>query len=527
MRLASGWTEATDRESCSVPAGSEPAGGVEVVEGESVVSSDPHTRLSGEDLTFWWLDSPAQPTTMAMLMVLDRPPEPHRLRTAFERAVEAVPRLAQRVRDAPLDLTLPHWEDDPTFDLDYHVRFHALSGTADMPELLHEIAPAYETPFDRSRPLWEARVFHGLGPGHRAALFFKLHHAVADGVGGNAIFAAMTDAQRTASAAPAPVAPRGKGAWRPEPSAGARLVEALRDRVELDLERAGSAARVVADTLQHPDRLRSALTALRSIVEVARFDSHSPLKDAAGRARRLSGLELPFDEVRALKQALGGSMIDVILTLMARAMGAWHRAHRLTVEELMTLVPVNLRTPEEWAERAHVGNVATGILVPLPIRLADPLATYREVHARMEAKKADPASRASPLLAEALSILPRQLVTWLAEGTFGNIDFIVTNVPGILVPRYLAGAEIVAAYPFAPVALHSPLSVALYGYREHLFIGLNSDENLMPDIDRFPRMIRDAFGELQRAADSTMPRRAQPRRRAAARPRAPRHKARF
>jgi diacylglycerol O-acyltransferase / wax synthase len=483
------------------------------------VLTDPQTRLSGEDLTFWWLDSPAQPTTMAMLMVLDRAPEPTRIRAAFERAVGAVPRLAQRVRDAPFDLTLPHWEDDPTFDLDYHVRFHALSGPADMQELLHEIGPAYETPFDRSRPLWEARIFHGLGPNGRAALFFKLHHAVADGVGGNAIFAAMTDAERSSAVAPAPPARPHKGTWLREASAGSRLLEALRDRVELDLERVGAAARTAVDTVQHPDRIRSALTALRSIMEVARFDSHSPLKDAAGRARRLSGLQLSFAEVRAVKHALGGTVIDVILTVMARAMGAWHRAHRLTVEELLTLVPVNLRKPEEWAEKAHVGNVATGILVPLPIRLTDPLATYREVHARMEAKKADPSSRASPLLAEALSVLPRQLVTWLTEATFGNIDFIVTNVPGILVPRYLAGAEIVAAYPFAPVAVHSPVSVALYSYREQLFVGLNTDETLMPDVERFQHMIRAAFDELQEAVGTKPSRRATPQRRSPARAR--------
>src|SRR5580765_1408055 len=103
--------------------------------------SDPQARLSGEDLTFWWLDSPAQPTTMAMLMVLDREPDLDRLRSAVEAAVTAVPRLAQRVRDAPLDLTLPHWEDDPTFDLDYHLRLHGLSGAADMDELEREIAP--------------------------------------------------------------------------------------------------------------------------------------------------------------------------------------------------------------------------------------------------------------------------------------------------------------------------------------------------------------------------------------------------
>ena len=103
------------------------------------------------------------------------------------------------------------------------------------------------------------------------------------------------------------------------------MLDALRDRVELDLERAGAAAQAVVETVQHPEHLRRALTALRSIVDAARFDSHSPLKAASGRARRLSGLELPFAEVRAVKHALGGTMIDVILTVMARAIGAWHR----------------------------------------------------------------------------------------------------------------------------------------------------------------------------------------------------------
>ncbi|MBI1816979.1 MAG: wax ester/triacylglycerol synthase family O-acyltransferase [Deltaproteobacteria bacterium] len=459
-------------------------------------------RLSGEDLSFWWFDSPMQPTTMAMLMVLDRSPDDAQLRLAFERAVAAVPRLAQRVADAPLDLTLPHWELDPTFDLDYHVRRHALSGAGDVAELFHEIAPAYEAPFDRSRPLWEVRVYDGLGRDHRAALFFKLHHAVADGVGGNAIFAAMSDWEREPSAPAKPeVDHRSKGGW-PEPRPlGERVLDALRDRVELDFERASAVASTVVDTIQHPEKLSRALAAVRSMVETLRFDSHSPLKASAGRARHLSGTDLPFEAVRALRRALGGSMIDVILTIMARAIGRWHAAHHLSqVRELMTLVPVNLRKPEQWAEQANVGNVATGILLPLPIRMRSVLTTYREIHQRMEAKKADPLSTATPLLTEWMSVLPRSLVSWMAEASFGSVDFIVTNVPGILVPRYLAGAEILAAYPFAPVAMKSPVSVALYGYRDRLFIGLNSDETLMPDVDDFKAMIRDAFAELCAAA---------------------------
>ena len=463
---------------------------------------DPTMRLAGEDLTFWWADSPMQPTTMAMLLVLDRTPEWTRLRHALERAVVAVPRLRQRVVDAPLGVTLPHWEDDSTFNLDYHLRRHALGGTHDAHELFREIAPAYETPFDRSRPLWEARLYEGLADGG-SALFFKLHHAVADGVGGNAIFGAMSDWDREPAEEPeAPMLGGQKGPWR-EPALAQRLLDAVRDRVELDLARARSVAQAVADTVMHPSRVPEALAVLKSLSEVVTFDSGSPLKqrEAFGRARRLVGMALPFEDVRRIRHALHGSMIDVILSIMALAMGAWYRAQGMPqVQELMTLVPVNLRRPEEWTEKANVGNVATGILVPLPIGLEDPLETFREVRTRMEAKKADPASGATPVLAEMLAVLGRQLVTWMGEATFGAVDFIVTNVPGILATRYLAGAEITAAYPFAPVALKSPASIALYGYRDRLFIGIDADETVMPDVEAFQEMIADGFAALAAAA---------------------------
>ncbi len=471
--------------------------------------TDAPSRLSGEDLAFWWLDSPTQPTTMAMLILLDRPPDEEWLRVAFERAVVAVPRLAQRVVDAPLDLTLPRWELDPTFDLAYHVRRHALTHPG-MDALLREIAPAYETAFDRSRPLWEARVYDGVGANGEAALFFKLHHSVADGVGANAIFAALTDAERVPAYGGGDAWEPGDlgeivhahaGAWPPPRPLGLRLLEALRDRVALDAGRAASVGGVLLDTVRHPANAARALQIVRSTIDALRFDSGSPLKDATGRARRLSVLSLPFDELRRVKRALGGTMIDVILTIMAQAIGRWHEAHGLSaIRELMTLVPVNLRTPEEWATKAQVGNVATGILVPLPIHMRSVRATFDEIRARMDAKKADPASRATPAITEVLSVLPRGVLTWMAEATFGSVDFIVTNVPGILVPRYLAGSELVAAYPFAPIAMKSPVSVALYGYRDQLFIGINSDEATMPDVELFQAMIRTAHWELRAVA---------------------------
>jgi WS/DGAT/MGAT family acyltransferase len=401
-------------------------------------------------------------------------------------------------------LTLPHWDVDSTLDLDYHVRRHALSGRADLRELFREIAPAYETPFDRSRPLWEARVYDGIGKAKQSALFFKLHHAVADGIGANAIFAALTDAsRRPAGAAAYPPFPAAKGTWPKGAAVGARIVEALRDRVELDIDRGRALAGAVFETVRHPEKVVGLLQSLRSLAETVRFDSHSPVKNEVGRSRRLSGLDLPFAPLRRMKLSLGGSMIDVLLTIMARAMGKWHQAHRLgRVRELMTLVPVNLRKPEQWTEKAQTGNVASGILVPLPIRIDDPLRCHREIRKRMEEKKADPLSTASPVLAELVTILGHNFLTWMAEASFGSVDFIVTNVPGILVPRYLAGTEILSAHPFAPVAPRSPVSIALYGYRDRLFVGIDSDEISMPDVDVFQAMIKGSFDELCRAVRS-------------------------
>jgi len=99
-----------------------------------------------------------------------------------------------------------------------------------------------------------------------------------------------------------------------------------------------------------------------------------------------------------------------------------------------------------------------------------------------------------------LSVLGRRVVSLMGEMTFGAVDFIVTNVPGILATRYVAGAEITAAYPFAPVALQSPASIALYGYRDRLFVGIDADETVMPDVEAFQAMIVEAFDELRTAS---------------------------
>jgi WS/DGAT/MGAT family acyltransferase len=456
--------------------------------------------LTPEDLSMLYVDQPRQRTTMSMLMLLDRAPEPERLRGAVWRAIEAVPRMRQRVVRSPLDLSLPRWEEDPTFDLDFHVRRYSEApvpeGQDELRALFHTTGPIYERPFDESRPLWELVEIDR--PGGRSAIFFRLHHAMADGVGGNAILAALTDADREGEALPLPPE-KAPGGW-PEEDPARRLLGALASRVQEDLARVGTLTDACWQGVRAPGSLLRLGRVVRELGEDASFESGSPLQ-AFGRSRHLSGIELDFEPLRAAKRRLGGKMIDVLLTGVAGAMGRWHRTHgHRSVTDLLTLVPINLRPGAQLGLGATVGNRTTAVNVRLPIAIEDPIDRFRLVHERVEARKSSPSVAMVSTLAHLISGTPRWLYQQFAVRASGSIDLIVTNVPGIPMPRYIAGAEVTAGYPIAPTAPRTPVSVALYGYRGSLFVGLDADGTAMTDVERFEDMLRESFADLVEAA---------------------------
>jgi WS/DGAT/MGAT family acyltransferase len=464
------------------------------------------TPLSPDDLGFWYADQPRQRTTVAMLLLLDRAPDPERLRAAVTRMVEAVPRLRQRVVEAPFGLALPRWEEDPTLDLDYHVRRYSLAEEVGEPSqldaLFHTIGPIYERPFDRTRPLWEMIEIDRREAG--SAIFFRLHHAVADGVGGNAILAALTDAVREGDPLPPPPE-KPPGAWM-EKSFASVFERAMRDRVAQDAARASAVAGALWRTVRQPASLLRAGRILSGIAQEFGRRSQSPLREF-GRARRLAGLEVSFEQMREARQALGGTVVDVALTAVAGAVAAWHGAHQLReVSELKTLVPINLRARSAQGLGAGVGNRTTGILVRLPLGIEDPRERFREIHRRVEERKAHPAVEFFPLVANVLAGLPRTLYRAVAYRSSQTIDLIVTNVPGVPVVRHLAGAEILAAYPFAPVTSRCPVSIACYGYREHFYVGLDTDATSLPDVDEFRRLLARSFEEVFAACAPSSPR---------------------
>jgi diacylglycerol O-acyltransferase len=458
--------------------------------------------LTPEDLNWWYGDQPRQHNTMAMLMLLDRPPDAEHLHASACRAVESVPRLGQRIMDAPFDMALPRWETDPTFDLEFHLRRYSLhagvNAENEMEELFHAIGPIYERPFDPARPLWELIEIDR--PEGRSAIFFRLHHSIADGVGANAVLAALTDADREAVPFMVPQS-AGPGTW-PEPTLSSVFKQAFRDRVEDERDRARGFRRAFVDMLRNPDRV---IELARGGAQLSRAleNTSSAHMQRYGRSRRLGGLSIRFEPLLEARKHLGGRMVELLLTGVSGAIGEWHRsAGRVDAETVLTTVPVNLRSRDEQGLETDVGNHVTALMLHLPIAERDPLRRLKLIHEMVEEESHSPALDAFPLLSHVLAALPRRVHRAAVLASGSSMDLIVTNMPGIPVSRFVAGAEITGAYPIAPTMPHCPVSVALYSYREDLFIGLDADGTAMPDLSEFCGMLERSFDELVRAARS-------------------------
>src|SRR4051794_13770889 len=155
-------------------------------------------RMSDAEALMWTIEKdPGLRSSFLQLTLLDKPPDFERFRRRMERAVKVLPRLGQRVVPPPFRFAPPEWADDPSFDLDFHVRRLALPPPGTERQLLDLAALLYEDAFDRARPLWNLTIVEGL-EGGRAALLAKMHHTITDGVGGVRLSMQFIDVARDA-----------------------------------------------------------------------------------------------------------------------------------------------------------------------------------------------------------------------------------------------------------------------------------------------------------------------------------------
>jgi len=472
-------------------------------------------RMNPTDALFWLTDKiPEMRSTTAALLVLEHAPARERVRAAFERLCENLPRLRQRVVPVPLALAPPEWVDDAEFDLDYHLRHLAVSEPRSLDSLLEELGPLYATAFDPERPLWEAYAVEGLLDG-RGALFVKLHHCVTDGIGGSRLFSELfgdrlePDTVRLRRPAQVRSTTTGALVWR---ALLYNLGDALRNG-------AGTLGAVLTAVRRPDEALAGIQRGVRSALgmgqELTGSRADSPLHQHRSLSRRLSTLEMGLGEIDAVRGPLRATNNDIVLTIVSGAMHRWHTSRGSDVRELRAMVPVSVRGEED----VKAGNRLALLAVSLPIGEPNPLRRLRLIQERMGRVKTDRRATAYPVLARVLTALPLAVAEQLLRQQTARTNFVCTNVPGPKHPCYFAGETIERIYPYAPLVGDHPVAIALFSYRDTMWVGLDVDALAMDDLPHFRDAWRESYEEILnigRQGDIRLPRR--PARRAAGRP---------
>jgi diacylglycerol O-acyltransferase / wax synthase len=436
---------------------------------------------------------------VASVLLFDGDPPPYdELLANIERRLHLVPRYRQRLAFVPFGQGRPRWVDDPHLNLRYHVRATALPSPGSEGQLRALAGRVFAQPLDRDKPLWELWLVEGVEDG-RFAVLSKTHHALVDGVSGVDIGTVLFDT------APVPEAPPDPGrGWlpRPLPSRAQLLGEALLERATVPAEIVRTVRAVLRGPRQIAAGLRDAAVGVGAMAWAGLNPAPpSPYNRAIGPHRRFTWTRAQLADLKAIKNELGGSVNDVVLTTVAGGLGRHlrRRGHDTDGLELKAMVPVSVRSD---LERGELGNRVAAMMAPLPVWCQEPLARLDIVRDSMRHLKEGGQAVGAQVLTQ-LTGFASPTVMGQAARLFSRqryFNLVVTNVPGPQLPLYLMGRKMLEPFPMVPLAENQALGVAIMSYNGRINFGLVGDYDAMADMDELAEDLRESLSELAEAA---------------------------
>jgi WS/DGAT/MGAT family acyltransferase len=396
----------------------------------------------------------------------------------------------------------PLWIDDPAFNLAYHVRHTALPSPGSEEQLRRLTGRVFSQALDRSKPLWELWLVQGLER-NRFALLSKTHHALVDGVAGVDISTVLFDTKPVPEPAP------DEQEWVPnsEPSTVQLVARGVADAAAAPLHLAGR----LMSAIQHPEpAARRVADALEALGEVAwNFANPAPdvpLNVEIGSHRRFVWVRSELATFKRIKDALGGTVNDVVLAVVTGALRRWLTSRGIKTQglELRALVPVSIRTEDE---HGHLGNRIAAMRGPLPVYVEDPVRRLQIVREAMGELKQSKQALGAEVISRFNDFAPPTLLAQASRINFSTrlFNLIVTNVPGPQIPLYVLGRELEDVFPVAFLPQHHALAVAIMSYNGGIDFGLLGDYDAMEDVDVICEGIEEALEELVEAAKQLEP----------------------
>jgi len=466
------------------------------------VTKTHYERLSALDAHFLDLEDEGVHMHVAVLLICDAGPlmgdagllDAERIRSFLGAQLGGIPRYRQRLARIPVERH-PVWVDDPSFNLQYHVRHVGLPQPGDERQLKRLIGLLMSQKLDHTKPLWEMWVIEGL-EGDRFAILARCHHCMVDGIAGVGVLRVLLRPEADPSFRPAP-------RWRARPAPGrAQLVsEAFARRVREPLDLAGAARRA----LENPSRaLRAAWEATLGLGEsLTALRSASPTflnPEHVGPHRRMDWLRLDLASLKDVRHRLGGTLNDVVLATVAGALRRYLRDHRVALRDLdfRVMCPVSVR--HSGAGDA-LGNRVVMLVAALPVDERNPRRRLERVIATTRELKASRVPRGSELIEDIADWTTTAVVTETIRLALRlrAFNMIVTNVPGPPLPLYLLGARVLETFPFVPLYENQALGMALLSYSGDLFWGLTADWDRVADLHDVAVGLSESFEELRKA----------------------------
>ena len=224
-----------------------------------------------------------------------------------------------------------------------------------------------------------------------------------------------------------------------------------------------------------------------------------------GEHRRLAVAHVELERVKAIREALGGTVNDVVLALVTAGL----RRLLLARDEIP---PARGPARDGARERAsaaapaaELGNQVSSLFVALPVDEPDPAERFRRVHAEAGRRKAGHQAAGGRALIELGALAPP--VAALADRA-PRVRHAPVQRHGDQRARARrarstrSGASCAAIIPLVPLAAEHAVGVAITSYAGDLCVCVNADRDLVRDVDELIAGMRPSSTRSRRSPSS-------------------------
>ena len=455
-------------------------------------------RLNGMDAMLLYSETPNLHTHTLKVAVID--PSAGDVEFDFDafrhhlrRRLHLLEPLRYKLIDIPWRLHHPMWLEDCDVDLEYHLRRIQVPPPGGRRELDTVIGTVASTPLDRSRPLWEFHFAEGLAGG-RFALIGKVHHALADGVASVNLMARAMDLKD------APTDERDNDEAGVSPTTAGLLRAAARDHVKQIAELPG----LLSDATKGFARVRRRSRERGDHPDLAdAFDAPPTfLNHVVSPQRRFATAALRLADVKETAKALGVTLTDLVLAIAAGGLRQLLLSYDGTADRpIIASVP----TATDKSERV-TGNEISGLMISLPVHIADPAERARLVALATKIAKEDHETLGPRLYGQLMGYLPTAIAPaafrWLSERDTHNklMNVAVSSVPGPRERGHFGGAPVSEIYSTGVLSPGAPVNITVWSYVDQLGVAVLTDDRTFDDPHEATGALIAAFSELRSAA---------------------------